>query len=139
MADHFSKMSHFIPCSKTLDASHVAKNFLVQIVSLHGVPKEMSSSLIIFGRHYEKSWGQNCNFLLRTIHILTVTEVVNGHFGNLLRCLAGEHVRSWELWLLIVGFAYNSAVNRSIGRAEPSRGTWVWLHTSNYSTLPKPI
>ena len=42
-------------------------------------------------------------------------EVVNRSLGNLLRCLAGEHVKSWDQKLCQAEFAHNHAVNRSTG------------------------
>ena len=42
--DCFSKMVHFIPCSKTLDVVHVAKLFFKVIVQLHGLPKTIVSN-----------------------------------------------------------------------------------------------
>lgn len=43
------------------------------------------------------------------------TKVVNRSLGSLLRCLVGDHLRSWNLVLSIVEFAYNGSVNRSTG------------------------
>ena len=44
------------------------------------------------------------------------TEVINQSLGNLLRCLVGDSMENWVLLLPHAEFAYNSSINRSIGK-----------------------
>ena len=43
------------------------------------------------------------------------TEVVNRSLGDLLRCMVGENIKTWDLKLCHAEFAFNRSVNRSTG------------------------
>ncbi|GJY43103.1 RNA-directed DNA polymerase [Tanacetum coccineum] len=94
VVDRFSKMAHFVPCSKTFDASQVARLYFAKIMKLHGVPKTLTSD-------------RDVKF----------TEVVNRSLGNLLRSLIGDNAKQWDLILPQAEFAYNRSVNRTTGKS----------------------
>ncbi|GKC54072.1 transposon ty3-I gag-pol polyprotein, partial [Tanacetum coccineum] len=87
VVDRFSKMAHFIPCKKTLDATHIARLFFQEVVHLHGVPKSITSD----------------------------QDIVNCTLGNMIRCLCGEKPKLWDVSLAQAEFAYHSAVHSSTG------------------------
>jgi len=116
-------MAHFLPSSQTYDASKVAKLFLDEIVRLHGLPKMIVSDRDVrfTGYFWKTLWhmlGTKLKFST-TYHpqINGQIEVVNRSLGNLLRCLVGENVKNWDLLLPKAEFAYNSSVNRTIGKS----------------------
>ena len=121
VVDRFSKMVHFLPCKKTTDALQVATLFFREIYRLHGLPmsivsdrdsrflghfwrslwKQLGTSLDMSSAYHPQSDGQ--------------TEVISRSLGNLLRCLVGDAIRTWDGKLPQAEFAHNNSLNRSLG------------------------
>src|SRR3989337_4115842 len=43
VVDQLSKVAHFLPVQETITASQLAELYISRLVSLHGIPKEISS------------------------------------------------------------------------------------------------
>ena len=121
VVDRFSKMARFVPCKKTLDAVNIAILFFLEIYKLHGLP------LSIFSDRDTRFLGHFCrslwNLLGTSLDMSSAyhpqtdgqTEVTNRSLGNLLCCLVGDNIKSWDIKLGQAEFAHNHAFNRSLG------------------------
>jgi transposase InsO family protein len=110
-------MTHFIPCHKNDNASHVADLFFTEIVRLHGVPNTIVSDRDAkFLSHFWRTlWFKLGIKLLfsTTCHPQTdgQTEVVNRTLSTMLRAILKTNLKLWEECLPHIEFDYNRSVH----------------------------
>ena len=117
------EMTHFVPCNKSNDTSHVADLYFREIVRLHGIPKTMVSDrdskfLSNFWRTLWRKLGISLLFST-SYHPQTdgQTEVTNRSLGNMLWSYVGKNVKQWDLILPQIEFAYNRSMDRTVGKS----------------------
>ena len=119
VVNRFSKMTHFIPCHKTDDATHVADLFFREVVRLHGVPRSIVSDRDVkfLSPFWRVLWGKLITKLLysTTCHPQTngQTEIVNMTSSTLLRTVIKKSLKYWVDCIPFIEFVYNRTVHSS--------------------------
>ncbi|KAK1616313.1 hypothetical protein QYE76_021830 [Lolium multiflorum] len=143
VVDRFSKMSHFIACHKSDDASHIANLFFREIVRLHGVPKTILSDRDVkFMSYFWKTFWRKLGTKLlfsTTCHPQTdgQTEVVNRTLSQLLRSMIKKNPKEWEECLPHVEFAYRAV--HSTTELCPFEVVYGFKPITPLDLLPLPI
>lgn len=89
LVDRFSKMSHFIPCCKTSDATFVANLYFQEGIQLHGILKMITSNqdAKFMSYFWHTLWRRGDKFMFKGPYYPQTdgqTEAINQNVGNLL-------------------------------------------------------
>ncbi|WVZ75803.1 hypothetical protein U9M48_023834, partial [Paspalum notatum var. saurae] len=112
--NRFTKSSHFIPVEMIYHAKTYAEIYIARIVSLHGVPRTITSdrgSLFVsyFWKHLQTALGTNL-IHSSSYHPQTSGQVerVNQILEDMLRACALTYSTKWDECLPLAEFAYNN-------------------------------
>jgi hypothetical protein len=115
VVDRFSKMAHFIPCTKTLSSNGLAILFLKNVFRIHGLPNNIVSDRgSIFVSQF---WSALMKHLKIRQNLSSAyhpqsdgqTERVNQTVEQYLRCFSDYQQTNWSENLPLAEYSYNSA------------------------------
>jgi transposase InsO family protein len=117
VVNRFSKMTHFIPCHKSDNASHVVDLFFTEIIRLHGVP-----NIIVLDRDakFLSHFWRTLWFKLGTKLLFSTTcypqtdgqaEVINHTLSTMLQVVLKTNLKLWDECLPHIDFAYYRSIH----------------------------
>ena len=121
VVDRFTKMVHFIPCSKAISGLETANLILANVVRLHGLPDDIVSDRgAPFISHF---WKCLFHILATTTKLSTTfhpqtygqTKHVNKVLKQYLRRVVSYQQDDWTTFLSLGEFANNNTLHSSIG------------------------
>jgi hypothetical protein len=121
VVDRLSKQSVFIPTTNECDARELARLFLINVFSKHGIPTHVTSDRgTEFTSHFFRSLG---TLLDMKLHFTSgyhpegdgQTERVNQTLEQYLRVYCNYQQDNWSELLPLAEFAYNNAPNATTG------------------------
>jgi hypothetical protein len=71
IVDRFSKMTHFIPCQKTNDATHIVNLFFKEVIRLYSLPRSivLDRNTKFVGHFWRTLWRKlGINLLLSSVN-----------------------------------------------------------------------
>jgi hypothetical protein len=121
VVDRLTKMSHFVPCLKTITSEQTAELLMQHVVRLHGIPDETISDRgpQFVAKYYKRLMellGVNVK-LSSAFHPQTdgQTERVNQVLEQYLRCMISYQQDDWSQLLPQAEFSYNNTLHVSTG------------------------
>jgi hypothetical protein len=120
VVDRLTKMAHFLPCQETMNATQLAKLYLIYLFPVHGLPDDVVS---------DRGTLFTSNFMKALCHLLSVkqkmstafhpqtdgqTERTNQTLEQFLRIYCDYQQSNWSDLLAFAAFAYNSAYQETI-------------------------
>jgi len=150
--DKFTKMAHYIPTRKDIDAKTLGNIFLREVIRLHGVPR-----VIVSDRGpilTSKFWKTFCHYLSVDRRLGTAfhpqtdgqTERQNQTLEQYLRIFCCFEQDDWAIWLSTAEFSYNDSVHSTTGFTpffaytgrHPYEGEWP-REASDSATAPQAM
>jgi hypothetical protein len=121
--DQLSKVAHFLPVKETTTASQLAELYISRIVSLHGIPKEISldrGGLFTskFWESFQEAMGTHITWS-SAYHPQSQGQVerVNQVLEDMLRACVISFGKKWEESLPYAEFSYNNSYQASLKMA----------------------
>jgi hypothetical protein len=144
VVDKFSKMTHFIVCHKTDDASHIADLIFREIVCLLDISRSIVSDCDVKFLNY--FWKILWEKLGTKLLFLTIyhpqtdeqTEVLNRTLSQHLRVVIQKNLKSWEECLPFVEFAYSRTVH-STTNFSPFENVYRFHPLTHMNLIPLPF
>ncbi|WVZ80826.1 hypothetical protein U9M48_028273 [Paspalum notatum var. saurae] len=121
--DRFTKSAYFIPVKNRYHAQNCAEIYVSRIVSLHGVPKTITSDRgsLFISRFWEQLQAALGTKSIRSsaYHPQTSGQVerVNQILEDMLRACALTYSTKWDECLPLAEFAYNNSYQKSLEMA----------------------
>ena len=139
--DKATRMTHVIPCSKTVTAAETARLYWRYVAKLYGIPRCIYTDrgTQFTSRLWRELWeimGTQLRYST-AYHPQTqgVVERMNAVIGQMLRCTIHEinEGREWDLLLPTIELAINSLPNRSTGYSP------FYLNYGFHPTVPAEL